>query len=86
MFLSIYLSAACDLAFDARHSFVEVVVLAGGMEAVVRAWHRTVAWSAVAYGGVGAHEARHPSRVPYRFSELRMTPELARETTCELAV
>ena len=78
--------AACDLAFDARHSFVEVVVLAGGMEAVVRAWHRTVAWSALAFGGVGAHVERHPSRVPYQFWELHMRPELARETTCELAV
>jgi hypothetical protein len=86
MFLSIYLSAACDLAFDARHSFVEAVELAGAMEAVVRAWHHTVAWSAVACGGGGAHVARHPTRVPYRFSELHMRPELARETTCELAV
>ena len=86
MFLSIYLSGACDLAFDARHSSVEAVELAGAMEAVVGAWHRTVAWSAVAYAGVGAHEARHPSRVPYQFWELYMRPELARETTCELAV
>ena len=86
MFLSIYLSAACDLAFDARHSSVEAVELAGAMEAVVRAWHHTVAWSAVACGGGGAHVARHPTRVPYRFSELHMRPELARETTCELAV
>ena len=86
MFVSIYLSAACDLAFDARHSFVGAVELAGAMEAVVRAWHHTVAWSAVAYGGVGAHEARHPTRVPYQFWELHMRPELARETTCELAV
>ena len=60
MFLSIYLSGACDLAFDARHSFVEAVELAGAMEAVVRAWHRTVAWSAVACGG-GAH-TRHAAQ------------------------
>ena len=87
MFLSIYLSAACDLAFDAHHSFVEAVELAGAMEVVVRAWHRTVAWSAVACGGGGAHEARHPSRVPYQFWELHMRPELARKKMpCELAV
>ena len=86
MFLSIYLSGVCGLFSDAHHSFVEAVELAGAMEAVAIAWHRTVAWSAVAYGGVGAHEARHPTRVPYQFWELHMRPELARETTCELAV
>lgn len=86
MFLSIYLSAACDLASDARHSFVEAVELAGGMEAVAIAWHRTVAWSAVAYGGVGAHVARPPILVLYRLLEWHMRPELAKETTCELAV
>ena len=86
MFLSIYLSAACDLAFDARHSFVEAVELAGAMEAVAIAWHRTVAWSAVACGGGGAHVERHPTRVIYQFWHLHMRPELARETTCELAV
>ena len=86
MFVSIYLSAACDLVYDARHWFVEAVELAGGMEAVVRAWHHTVAWSAVACGGGGAHVARHPTRVPYRLREWHMRPELAKETTCELAV
>jgi hypothetical protein len=61
MFLSIYLSAACDLAFDARHSFVEAVELAGAMEAVVRAWHHTVAWSAVACGGGGRTRGTPPN-------------------------
>ena len=86
MFLSIYLSGACGLFSDAHHSFVEAVELAGAMEAVAIAWHRTVAWSALAFGGVGAHEARPPIRVLYRLREWHMRPELAKETTCELAV